>query len=133
MIKSVLQAITSNVMSIFRLPDTLLDEIEKLINAFWWGHGDASNKGLHWSSWEKLSVLKNNGGMSFKDFAAFKGAMFGKQGWKLQTDLDSLVLKKINARYYPKSSYMESKLRHNPSFVWHSIFSVKVVVRQGSR
>jgi len=38
MIKSVLQAIPSYVMSISRLPNTLLDEIEKMMNAFWWGH-----------------------------------------------------------------------------------------------
>ena len=67
--------ILSYVMSIFRLPNSLLDEIEKMMNAFWWGHGGTSNKGLHWLSWEKLSVHKNHGGMGFKDLAAFNVAM----------------------------------------------------------
>ena len=91
MIKSVLQAIPSYVMSIFRLPNSLLNEIEKMMNAFWWGHGGASNKGMHWLSWEKLSVHKNHGDMGFKYLATFNVAMLGKQGWKLQTDSDSLV------------------------------------------
>jgi len=47
MIKSVLQAIPSYVMSIFRLPNSLLDEIENMMNTFWWVHGGTSNKGLH--------------------------------------------------------------------------------------
>jgi len=81
MIKSVLQAIPSYVMSIFRLPNTFLDEIEKMMNAFWWGHGGTSKKGLNWLSWEKLYVHKNNGGMGFKDLATFNVAMLGKQGW----------------------------------------------------
>jgi len=37
MIKSVLQAIPSYVMSIFQLLATLLDSIENMMNAFWWG------------------------------------------------------------------------------------------------
>jgi hypothetical protein len=32
-------------MSIYLLPDSLIDEIEKMINAFWWG-GGANNKGI---------------------------------------------------------------------------------------
>jgi len=47
MIKYVLQTIPLYVMSIFRLPNSLLDEIEKMMNAFWWGHRGASNKGMH--------------------------------------------------------------------------------------
>jgi len=131
MIKFVLQAIPSYVMSIFRLLNTLIDEIEKMMNAFWWGHEGTSNKGLHWLSWEKLSVHKNHGGMGFKDLAAFNVAMLGKQGWHLQTNSESLVSRIFKARYYPNISYLDAKLGHNPSFVWRSILSAKVVVRQG--
>jgi len=58
MIKLVLQSIPWYVMSIFRLPNTLLDEIEKMMNAFWWGNGGANNRGMHWLLWDKLSVHK---------------------------------------------------------------------------
>jgi hypothetical protein len=37
MVKSVLQAIPTYVMSIYLLPDTLIKEIERMLNAFWWG------------------------------------------------------------------------------------------------
>ncbi|XP_024630302.1 uncharacterized mitochondrial protein AtMg00310-like [Medicago truncatula] len=104
-----------------------------MMNAFWWGHGGSRNKGLNWLSWEKLSVHKNDGGMGFKDLEAFNVAMLGKQGWQLQTNTESLVSRIFKARYYPNSSYLETKLGHNPSFVWHSILSAKVVVRQGAR
>ena len=133
MIKSVLQSILSYVMSIFKLPNSLLDEIEKMMNAFWWGHGGANNKGLHWLSWDKLSIHKRYGGMGFKDLAAFNVAMLGKQGWKFQTEPDTLVSKVFKARYFPRSNYLGSTLGHNPSFVWRSIFSAKLVVRHGAR
>jgi hypothetical protein len=115
------------------LPNSLLDEIEKMMNDFWWGNEGASNKGMHWLSWEKLSIHKNHGGMGFKDLAAFNVAMLRKQGWQLQTESDSLVSRIFKARYYLNSSYMDSKLGHNPSFVWRNIFSAKVVVRNGAR
>ena len=37
MIKYVLQSITSYIMSIYLLPNSFIDDIEKMINAFWWG------------------------------------------------------------------------------------------------
>jgi hypothetical protein len=51
MIKSVLQAIPSYVMSIFHLPSTLVDSIEKMMNSFWWGHGRTTQRGIHWMNW----------------------------------------------------------------------------------
>ncbi|CAK8565736.1 unnamed protein product [Lathyrus sativus] len=46
MIKSVLQAILPYVMSLFILPDAVCNNIEKLLNSFWWG-GGSNNKGIH--------------------------------------------------------------------------------------
>jgi len=43
MIKSVLQAIPSYVMSIFLLPFSIIYTIEKMMNSFWWGHGGPNN------------------------------------------------------------------------------------------
>jgi len=54
MIKSVLQAIPSYVMSIFQLPTTSLDSIEKMMNSFCWGNGKTTQRGIHWMNWEKL-------------------------------------------------------------------------------
>jgi hypothetical protein len=77
MIKSVLQTIPTYVMSIFLLPSTLIDDIEKMLNSFWWGHRNENVRGLHWLSWERLSVSKDYGGMGFKNLHAFNLAMIG--------------------------------------------------------
>lgn len=133
MIKSVLQVIPSYIMSVFLLPTTLVDEIEKMVNGFWWGHGGSRRKGIHWLSWDKLTVHKNYGGMGFKDLTAFNLVMLGKQGWKFQTQTNCLVSKLFKARYFPSSDYLGAKLGHKPSFVWRSIFSAKRVIREGIR
>ena len=47
LIKSVLQSIPSYVMSIFLLPGTFIIDIEKMLNAFWWGHNSTNSRGMH--------------------------------------------------------------------------------------
>ncbi|MCH81376.1 ribonuclease H protein [Trifolium medium] len=100
MIKSILQAIPTYVMSIFLLPNTLIDEIEKMLNSFWWGHSGNNACGLHWLSWERLSVSKNHGGMGFKDLQSFNLAMLGKQAWNLVTKPSNLITKLLKAKYF---------------------------------
>jgi hypothetical protein len=131
MVKSVLQAIPTYIMSVFLLPKTLIDDIEKMMNSFWWGNGGASNRGMRWMAWEKLSVHKRFGGMGFKDLASFNAAMLGKQAWKLQTDVDSLVSRLFKARYFPQSDYLGASIGANPSYIWRSIHSVQNLIRQG--
>jgi len=78
LIKSVLQSIPLYVMSVFLLLGTLINEIEKMLNAFWWVHNSTNSRGMHWLSWERLSVPKVFRGMGFKSLKAFNLAMIGK-------------------------------------------------------
>jgi hypothetical protein len=79
MIKSVLQAIPSYVMSLFIPPSSFVADIEKMINVFWWGDGNASSKSIHWLACERLTCPKDKGGLSFCNFGAFNMAMVAKQ------------------------------------------------------
>ncbi|CAJ2636477.1 unnamed protein product [Trifolium pratense] len=133
MIKSILQSIPTYVMSIFLLPKTLLDDIEKMLNSFWWGHSGNNGRGLHWLSWERLSVSKDYGGMGFKNLQAFNMAMLGKHAWNLITRPSNLVTKLLKAKYFPNCDFFESSIGHNPSYVWRSIWSSKSLVKGGCR
>jgi len=84
-------------------------------------------------SWERLLVHKKFGGMGFKDSTSFNVAMLGKQGWRFQIDPSSLVSRLFKARYFPNSDFIESNIGHNPSYVWRSIFSDNIVVKQGAQ
>ncbi|GAU32101.1 hypothetical protein TSUD_358070 [Trifolium subterraneum] len=131
MIKSVLQAIPSYVMSIYLLPDTLVKEIERMINAFWWG--GSTNKGIKWLSWERMVPSKDRGGLGFRDLQVFNLAMVAKQGWKLITEPHALVSRILKARYFPKSSLFDATLGTNPSYVWRGIWRSRQVLMQGRR
>ena len=133
MIKSVLQAIPSYVMSIFCSPTNLINSIEKMMNSFWWGHGRTSQQGIHWMSWEKLSAPKIHGGIGFKDLSAFNLAMLGKQGWKFIAESDSLVVRIFKTRYFPNDTFLTTKIGHNPSYVWRSIMCARFIVWGGAK
>ncbi|GAU10344.1 hypothetical protein TSUD_420480, partial [Trifolium subterraneum] len=136
MIKSVLQAIPSYVMSMFILPASFIHDIEKMINTFWWRSGSTNNnntKGIHWLAWERLACPKAHGGLGFRNFEAFNKAMVAKQVWNIVQNPNSLVAKLIKARYFPRSSLFEAPLGYNPSFAWRNIWQARQILSLGCR
>lgn len=133
MIKSVLQSIPSYVMGTYLLPPSVYDEIQKMMNSYWWGANGSSTGGIRWMSWERLSKSKAEGGMGFRRLHAFNLAMLGKQAWKLVTQPDSLVAKVLKARYFPTGSFLNAKLGHNPSYTWQSLHSTQDLLKLGCR
>ncbi|XP_058774349.1 uncharacterized protein LOC131648625 [Vicia villosa] len=132
MIKSVLQAIPAYVMSLFILPETLISDIEKMLNSFWWG-GGTNHKGIRWMAWDKLACPKEEGGLGFRDFRSFNKAMVAKQGWFMLANPLAFVSRIFKARYFPRTSFFEAKLGYNPSFVWKSIWSAREILTMGCR
>jgi hypothetical protein len=86
-----------------------------MMNSFWWG-GGANNKGVWWLAWDRMTLLKAQGGMGFRDLRAFNLAMIAKQGWNIMTKPHTLVAKLFKAMYFPNSSLFESKTSHNLSY-----------------
>jgi ribonuclease HI len=132
MIKSVLQAIPTYIMSIYLIPDSTIKEIERLMNSFWWG-GGANNKGIRWLAWDRMTQSKKQGGMGFRDLQAFNLAMIAKQGWNILTKPHTLVAKLYKARYFPNSSLFDSTIGHNPSYAWRGIWKARQILMQGCR
>jgi hypothetical protein len=98
MIKSVLQAIPSYVMSVYLIPDSTIKDIERMMNSFW-GGGGANNKGIRWFAWDRMIQPKAQGGMGFRDLHAFNLDMIAKQGWNIMTKPHTLVAKLYKARW----------------------------------
>ena len=78
-------------------------------------------------------MRKENGGMGFRNLYGFNLAMLRKQGWRLETNQDTIVSKVFKARYFPMGDFVDAKLGHNSSFIWRSIHASQVVVRGSLR
>ncbi|XP_042954684.1 uncharacterized protein LOC122291103 [Carya illinoinensis] len=56
-----------------------------------------------------------------------------KQGWRIMTQESSLLHRIFKARYFPTSSFKDSKLGGAPSFVWRGIWEAKTNLLKGCR
>lgn len=133
LIKSVAQAIPSYCMSAFLLPVSLLDELQKMLNSFWWGSKSNGGRSVNWFSWDKLCNDKKEGGLGFRLFYCFNLAMLGKHGWRFIADPNALVSCIFRSKYFPRGDFLNAELGCNPSFIWRSIWCAQTVLRRGIR
>ena len=117
-------------MSLFAIPESILNEINSMCARFWWGARGTERK-MHWLSWEKLCLPKTQGGMGFRDLRVFNQALLAKQGWRLLCDTGSLVHMVLSARYYPNDGFLEARRGYDPSYVWRSIWGAKSLLLDG--
>ncbi|XP_028117729.1 uncharacterized protein LOC114315309 [Camellia sinensis] len=132
LIKAVVQAIPTYIMSCFELPDGLCREISGMIARFWWGQREERRK-IHWCSWPTLCKVKPEGGMGFRSIVAFNKALLAKQSWRLLQFPNSLVAQVLKAKYYPQCSILDAPLGASPSFSWRSIWNARSLLLEGLR
>lgn len=78
LIKCAAQALPVYYMSVFMLPVSITDELQKMLNSFWWRTKKDGSRGINWLSCDKFYVSKRDGGMGFRDFHNFNLEMLGK-------------------------------------------------------
>lgn len=98
LIRNVAQTIPSYCMSCFKIPTTLCQEIERLMNGYWWSSKGDHTKGIRWMAWDKMSVAKSEGGLGFRNLYGFNLALLGKHVWNFIKNPQSLVARVFKAR-----------------------------------
>ena len=72
-------------------------------------------------------------GLGFHDLHAFYLALLSKQGWRLQTNMSTLVYSILKARYFPDKDFLGAELGSRPSYAWRSILTAQNIVRKGCK
>ncbi|XP_056842959.1 uncharacterized protein LOC130495566 [Raphanus sativus] len=129
-IKSVVTALPNHVMASFRIPKTVIKKLTSVVAKFWWSPGGAT-RGMHWQSWDKVCLPKEEGGLGFKDFMDFNTAMLGKQFWRLIEKPQALFSRVFKGRYFRNSSPLEPIRSYSASYGWRSIVSARSLVSKG--
>ena len=130
LIKSVAQAIPSYVMSVFRLPASVCDELTRLMRQYWWGVEKGKHK-MAWLSWDKMTRTKGQGGMGFKDMRIFNQALLARQTWRLLQAPKSLCARVLKARYYPQGNLLDTVFTGQPSSTWTAIAHGLELLKKG--
>ena len=130
LIKSIAQAVSVFAMMVFKIPKNICKEMTSAISQFWWGN-DNDQKRIHWQQWWKLCMLKEKGGIGFKDLLSFNSAMLAKQVWRLLSEPDSLCARVLRARYYADGKLLKAKMKSGCSYTWQSILTGLECFKQG--
>lgn len=101
-------------MSCFRLSNKLGKEISSSMAKFWWVD-TTGDKSIQRLSWNKLTNLKCQGGLGFKDLQCFNIALLAKQLWRFITNPNLLVSKILKFKYFEKGSNISIGVHRNAS------------------
>lgn len=132
LIKPVVQAIPTFVMSCPRLPKALCDDLMKMVAKFWWGSTNDSRK-IHWKAWDKICLPKDKGGLGFRCIEGFNQALLAKQSWRMLCSPNSLVSRVFKGKYFPHTDILKASLGYRPSYIWSSVIWGRDLLLQGLR
>ncbi|KAL1204624.1 putative mitochondrial protein [Cardamine amara subsp. amara] len=113
LIKAVALSMPVYAMSCFKLTKTSISNLTSAICDFWWNSVEAKQK-IHWVSWDKLCLSKENGGLGFRDLECFNQALLAKQAWRLIQDPDSLFARIVKIIYFLESDFLEALMGARP-------------------
>ncbi|KAL0448670.1 UNVERIFIED_CONTAM: hypothetical protein Slati_1423400 [Sesamum latifolium] len=123
--KSVLQSIPTYVMGCFRLPDSLLGELESMLAELFWNWGTDTK--IHWLSWNKCCERKEARGLGFRRLRGFNLTLLARQAWRVAMMPDNLLHKILGQKYFPNSNFIEAGLSSTPSFTWRSSLATREI------
>lgn len=126
LLRNVAQEIPTYTMFCFLLPRSLCQELQRMMNSFWWGSRTNSSKGIRWLSWD-MCMSKDNGGMGFRDLFDFNLALLGKQCWNFLIRPHSLVARIFKARYFPSTDFLNAERKGRSSFLWSGLCRQKSI------
>ena len=85
-------------MSLFTIPASIANQLEKITRNFLWSKHD-SNSGFQWVSWDEICFAKEDGGLGIRSLRAMNEALKTKWLWRFATEDDALSKKVIVSKY----------------------------------
>lgn len=76
-------------MSTFKVPDGVCDELDAMVNKFWWGANPNSGRYMALKFWKDVCKPKWLEGLRFHRFKDINQASLAKLGWKITMEEDS--------------------------------------------
>lgn len=116
LIKTVALALPVYTMNCFKLPKGPCDDINRLLAQYWWSNGP-DKRSMHWLSWKRMALPKQEGGLGFRDIESFNMAMLGKQAWRILQSPNSLLSRLLRGRYFASTSLLNAETGTKPSFI----------------
>ncbi|PNX92647.1 ribonuclease H, partial [Trifolium pratense] len=123
--KSVLEAVPTYPMMTSRIPQSYLDEIQKIQRNFIWG--DTENvRRYHAVRWSVVTMPKDMGGLGLRRLDAMNKACLLKLGWKLNNGSTDFWCEVLRGKYGSNSLTIEMNTRSSDSNLWKSLINLRL-------
>ncbi|KAL6190194.1 hypothetical protein ACLB2K_036592 [Fragaria x ananassa] len=129
LIKANISGMPNHVMSCFKCPKKLTDEIDKQSRNFLWGT-EMKTAPIAWKEVCKPKVL---GGLGIRPSAFFNKAAIAKLAWKVITDKENWWVQVITRKYLKHGSLFQAKKKPKNSMAWNGILDAKDLIFKGLR
>ncbi|GMI94762.1 hypothetical protein HRI_003145500 [Hibiscus trionum] len=123
LVKSVLSNLPVYYMSLFEMPATIFDQLNKMIAKFLWGSPE--RRTIHWLNWKVLCKPKCKGGLGLMDMKLKNRVLLNKWIWRFGAETESFWRKVLQAKYEKNSTCLMplNLSRSNKSWIWRGIIS----------
>ncbi|WZZ92349.1 hypothetical protein YC2023_120928 [Brassica napus] len=130
LLKSVLAAMPSYSMSCFKLPNSLVKQLQSILTRFWWDLSPGIKK-MCWVAWDKLTYPKSAGGLGFREIAQFNDALLAKISWRVLKNPTSLLAQILLGKYCNRSAFLETPGSSGMSHGWRGILIGRDLLLKG--
>ena len=98
LIQSILSSLPIYCLSLFRMPVTICNKLEKIQREFLWSGGSLAKKS-HLVNWKTVCTAKKKGGLDLRRFAILNKALMCKWCWCFANERDALWRKVIRSKF----------------------------------
>ena len=98
LIKAVLCSLPIYYMSVFKMPESVARELDKIQARFLWGGSDIKKK-VHLVSWDKVTLAKQDGGLGVKRLRIMNECLLLKWWWRYGCEANALWKRVVEAKY----------------------------------
>lgn len=130
LINSVLMHLHVYWSSVFILPRSVTEAINRKCREFLWGVRE-SGRYCALVGWETVCRSKSEGGLSIHDATLWNEAAILKQVWWIASKKDSLWLKWVNEVYLKKENIWDIQCKPDSSWPWKQILKMRDKAREG--
>ncbi|GMI78245.1 hypothetical protein HRI_001493800 [Hibiscus trionum] len=122
LVKSVLSALPSYYMSLFKVPCIVIRKLNSILANFLWGTSESGKK-IHWMNWESVCRPLELGGLGIRNLHFQNRALLCKWFWNFANNKDSEWRKVLCCKLnWDKDILLpEPKLHRLESWIWKGI------------
>lgn len=98
LLKSVLSSLPTYFLSLFQVPCSVLDQLDRLQRDFLWG-STLETKSIHWVGWNKICRPMDQGGLGIRSIRETNRALLNKWLWRFGGERDDLWRRVVASKY----------------------------------